>query len=97
MTKSTRSVRVRCSVWSVGVVARARRFPLWCATLLGVTWWVWAQLEGQKTCIVKIEAIQQRLRENIKGLDKCQGQSEKLLSRYLGDLHDQEVRVCASP
>ena len=54
------------------------------------------QLEGQKACIVKIEAIQHRLRENIKGLDKCQGQTEKLLSRYLGDLHDQEDQLAAA-
>ena len=36
------------------------------------------------------------MRENIKGLDKCQGQSEKLLLHYLGDLHDQEDQLAAA-
>jgi len=53
-------------------------------------------LEGKEACILKIEGIQQRLRENIKGLDKCQGQSEKLVSRYLADLHDQEDQLASA-
>jgi hypothetical protein len=54
------------------------------------------QLDGQQACIAKIETIQHRLRENIKGLDKCQGQSQKLLDRYLSDLNVQEDQLAAA-
>jgi hypothetical protein len=49
-------------------------------------------LNGRKVVITNIKDVQERLRENIKGLEKVSGSKsvEALLSRYLKDLNAQE-------